>query len=699
MSSQTDEELLACLFEQAPIGLVVYDTRLRLVRVSAAVERVSGVPITRLLGRHVREVYPGSDGEVVEERLRSVLADGVPRRTEHRIPTPADAGGERVWSGTTFRMTGASGEVIGVGSILVDKTSRTRARERLTLLKEAGERIGSTLDVRRAAEEFAEVAVPQLADFVAVDLLDGVERGEEPSPAGGAPALRRAAVRSATPQAPQSLHPVGAAVAFHPATPLARCLASGEALLIKGTAGALDWPAHDPARAERITEAGVHSVVIVPLKTRDLTLGLVHFYRWRASRPFEDDDLKLAQELAARAAVCVDNARRYTRERRAALALQDSVLQEPAPAHGSLATAHRYLPARTGAGGDWFDVIALPGARTALVVGDVPGCGIDAVARAGRLRTAVRTLAGMGLSPDEVLAHLDDTVSGAAEPEHDAREPLAAIGATCLFAIYDPVTGHCQMASAGHLPPAVARPGRPAAFADIPTGPPLGLGGLPFETADIDLEADSILALFTNGLVQQRPFDLDAGLDRLRLALAEAADDLEELADTTVDATLAASSPDDDAVLLLARTRVLTADDVATWDLPSDPAVVSQARAMANRQLREWDLTELALVTELVVSELVTNAIRYGRSPIQLRLIRDRVLTCEVSDGSSTSPHLRLARDTDEGGRGLFMIAQLVDAWGTRYGPTDKTIWAEQTIRPAELSSLGEALMAAVEPL
>jgi anti-sigma regulatory factor (Ser/Thr protein kinase) len=342
--------------------------------------------------------------------------------------------------------------------------------------------------------------------------------------------------------------------------------------------------------------------------------------------------------------------------------------------------ASRYLPtdARQGVGGDWFDVIQLSGARVALVVGDVVGHGINAAATMGRLRTAVQTLADMDLPPDELLAHLDDHVIRLTEEKGD-DEPIATavLGATCLYAVYDPVTQRCTMARAGHPPPAVMCPDGIVSFPDLPAGPPLGLGSLPFESVEMELPEGSLIALYTDGLIETSNQDIDVGLSRLSEVLAQPGVPLEELCATVVERLLTGPQSDDVA-LLVARPHALGANRVVAWDLPADPAVVAGARALAVRQLADWGLEELIPTTELVVSELVTNAIRHGTGPIRLRMIRQSILICEVSDASNTSPRLGHARVTDEGGRGLFLVAQLTRRWGTRYTPAGKIIWAEQ---------------------
>ena len=340
-------------------------------------------------------------------------------------------------------------------------------------------------------------------------------------------------------------------------------------------------------------------------------------------------------------------------------------------------------------GGDWYDVIRLSGERVALVVGDVVGHGIHAAAAMGRLRTAVRTLADIDPTPDELLTRLDDLVIQLSAESGDDRDddPAADIGATCLYAVYDPVSRRCSLARAGHPAPVLVAPDGAAGFLDVPAGPPLGLGGVPFESVEMTLPPGSLLALYTDGLVESRQRDLDAGLKVLLTALTVPADSLGDLCDHVVRTALP-DGPADDAALLLVRTRALDRQRVAAWDVMADAAAVSRVRSESVRRMVSWGLEEAAFVTELVVSELVTNAIRYGEPPIQLRLIHDDVLTCEVSDASSTAPHMRRARVFDEGGRGLLLVAQLTQRWGTRQTSTGKTIWCEQSL-PTEMGSVG----------
>ncbi|MFI2436268.1 SpoIIE family protein phosphatase [Streptomyces sp. NPDC018693] len=555
------------------------------------------------------------------------------------------------------------------------------ARERLELLYDASIRIGTTLDVARTAEELAEVVVPRFADIVTVDLLEPVLRGEE-AVARDAP-LQRAALGAHLAEPP--FPPVGKRISFASSAPQARCFAEGQAVLEPDVQAVPEWLAQDPDRIREIVEYGVHSLIAVPLRTRRASLGLATFYRCRESRPFEEDDLHLAEELIARVAICVDNARRFTREQTVALTLQRSLLPGVLPEQTAVEVAHRYLPAQIavgGVGGDWFDIIPLSGGRVALVVGDVVGHGLHAAVTMGRLRTAVHNFATLDMAPDELLGRVDDLVIALGQEGTSRPGGDDIIGATCLYAVYDPVSQRCTMARAGHPPPAVVDPGGAVRFPDLPAGPPLGLGGLPFETAELDLPEGSQLVLYTDGLIEDREWDIDTALERLRAVLSHA-DRAPEQTCEAVLRELPGPHSSDDVTLLVARTRALGAEHTACWDVPADPAAISGVREAAVRQLTEWGLEDCAFTTELLLSELATNAIRHATGPVQVRLLRDRVLICEVSDGSSTSPHLRQATATDEGGRGLFLVAQLAQRWGTRYTPRGKVIWAEQPLSPA----------------
>ncbi|MEU5483906.1 SpoIIE family protein phosphatase [Streptomyces mirabilis] len=632
--------------------------------------------------RRLLELPPDAEGQLVSQ-LSSLEPETVELLVSGREATDeVHFAGERLLA-VNQRPTGRDGGIEGTVVTLRDSTELQAvtgraevARERLKLLYDAGLGVGTTLDVRCTADELARVAVPRFADFVTVDLADAVLHGEEP--ATTATDLRRIAVCGIRNDHP--LYERGRLIDFVPSTPQARGYGSGRSELVTDLSTATGWHAQDPERTKEIIDYGIHSLIAAPIQAGGVVLGVANFWRAKQHEPFDDEELSLAEELVARAAVSIDNARRYTREHALAVTLQRSLLPRALPEQSALDVGYRYLPAQSGVSGDWFDVIPLPGSRVALAVGDVVGHGLHAAATMGRLRTAVHNFSTLDLPPDELLSHLDDLVGRIDQDEQDTDGVAGVVGATCLYAIYDPVTRRCVMARAGHLAPALVHPDGTVTFVDVPTGPPLGLGGLPFQTAELDIAEGAQLVLYTDGLIEDRRRDLDVGMELLRDALAGHPDRSPEESCQAVLDELLPGRPKDDVALLIARTRGLPSDRIADWDVPLDPAAVAGMRETVSQKLDEWGLSELGFSTELILSELITNAMRYGSEPIHVRLIRDRTLICEVSDSSSTSPHLRYAATMDEGGRGLFLVSQMAERWGTRYTPQGKVIWAEQAL-------------------
>ncbi|RNF82717.1 SpoIIE family protein phosphatase [Streptomyces botrytidirepellens] len=677
-------------------GVLIVDGDDRLVLANDEASRLLDLP-PRPEGRPVHQLGldPGVAGLLVSRQVVTdeVLVAGDRLLAVNNRPTDRDGGPPG--SVATLRDSTELRALSGRADV---------AQKRLKLLYDASVEVGTTLDVERTAEELTRVAVPRFADFATVDLADPVSRGEEPSVVGGAE-MCRAAVHGIRPEHP--FYPVGERFSFAESTPQAWGLGSGQAVVEDDLTLAPGWQAQDPDQTRKVIDYGVRSLVTVPLQARGVLLGVVNFWRMAERDPFEEEEVTLAEELASHAAVCIDNARRYTREHTMAVTLQHSLLPRAVPAQSALDVAFRYLPAESGVGGDWFDVIPLPGARVALVVGDVVGHGLHAAATMGRLRTAVHNFSTLDLPPDEILTHLDDLVARIDQDESPlgqdipggAGEPLTgATGATCLYAIYDPVTRRCTMARAGHPPPAVVSPDGSVEFPDLPAGPPLGLGGLPFDTAELELAENSHLVLYTDGLIEDRRREIDIGLEMLRDALSHPGRSPEEICTEVLDAMLP-TQPGDDIALIAARTRVLGPGRVVSSDVPNDPAAVAGVRADVLRQLEEWGMQEVAFTAELVLSELITNAIRHATGPIRLQLVRDRGLICEVSDTSSTSPHLRYATPVDEGGRGLFLVAQFAERWGTRYTAGGKVIWAELALpEPQEPSEASPSAQAAPPP-
>ncbi|KOY53413.1 SpoIIE family protein phosphatase [Streptomyces sp. XY332] len=681
------EPLQEWAFTQSPCFLAIFDADLRLVRANAGMERTLSLTEDEMRGLRLPEIAPDPVSDETEGRMRLVLETGEAQYVDSFVRSPG-AGTQHGWATSLAPLCDPDGRVRAVSLAAHERTAGEGDRQRILVPDVADARIGTAQDTAHTAQEVADVAVPRLADFALVDLLDPPPRGDEPSagPASGPVTVRRAAVRSVLEGNPESQVAVGGTTSYPALSPPAQCLATGRGAVYGPTDPALaQWVAEDERAAAWISEYGTHSVMVVPLQAGGLTLGVAVFGRHRRSEPFLPEDLQLAEELATRAAVSIHDAHGSSREHTSTMTLQRSLLPHTLPTQAALEIASRYLPAGTaaGLGGDWFDVIQLSGARVALVVGDVVGHGIRAAATMGRLRTAVRTLADVDLPPDELLTHLDDLIIHLSADEADGGgvgETAGGIGTTCLYVVYDPVTCRCTVARAGHPPPAVVSPEGSVYLLDVPAGPPLGLGGLPFETVEVELPEGSVLALYTDGLLQAREHDIDEALDSMFAALTRPATTLETVCDRVLTAMLT-HRPDDDVALLVARTRALHSDKVVVWDLNPDPAVVAQARRSTTDQLTAWGLEEASFVTELLVSELVTNAIRYGEPPIQLRLIHENsTLICEVSDTSSTAPHMRRARTFDEGGRGLLLVAQLAQRWGTRHAPIGKTIWAEQSL-------------------
>ncbi|MFB6518102.1 SpoIIE family protein phosphatase [Streptomyces sp. NPDC056401] len=568
-----------------------------------------------------------------------------------------------------------------------EAAERDAGRRRKGLSHATAAGIGTSLDVSEMAETLVNLLVPDFADLATVDIAEQVLVGDEPPhlDTSGDVRLRRIAAAQSPEISAEDLLAVGEALPPVADSALMRPLMKGLPVLVPDVAVLYEKLGVDPQSLPLFVPSGAHSSVAVPLYARGLILGCVTVWRSQLPSAFGEEDAALLHDVVSRAALGVDNARRYTKEHQSVLALQRSLLPRSALDSTAAETVGVYQPAGggLGVGGDWFDVIPLPSLRVAFVVGDVVGHGLDATTAMARLRTAVQTLADLDLDPGELLTHVDDLVLGLSSEETagDSRSETAVLGATCLYAVYDPVTRKCAAATAGHPPPALLAPGEEPVFVDTMPGPPLGVGGMPFEVTEFDVRPGSTLAFFTDGLVDSRGGDIEEGMERLRSALAGAdpSRTLSEIGQGIFDSVLP-REPSDDVALLLARPHVLSSDQVAEWELEADLSLVAQARELVVGQLSSWQLDELGFVTELVASELVTNAIRYAGGPVGLRLIRDRVLVCEVSDPSSTQPRLRRARESDEGGRGLFLVAQLTDRWGCRFTSTGKTIWTEQPI-------------------
>ncbi|MEV2243678.1 SpoIIE family protein phosphatase [Streptomyces sp. NPDC049970] len=673
--------LLDVMFTQARVRVHVLDPGLDVLRISDP--SADAEDTTGLRGRPFLDVCDFEEPERAEAFVREVLRTGVPGVEQPFRARPAGVPGvSRTLSLTAFRLQehgptrqSADSRVLGVAVAVVDVSERVRRRCREAALTAVRDMVGRTLDVEATCRDLVEALVPDYADVGVVEVVDEVLRGAtpEPGPLGRGVPLRRAAYAGSS----ESAHPVGDIREVPHGTPFQRAASDLRARVLP--LGDIPWADADPARAASIKRVGAHTLLLVPLTVRGAILGLVTLYRCGDSEPFTEEDIPAALAMASRTALGIDNARRYVHEYTIASALQRRLLpQRPVP-QPAVETDHLLLPG--GGAGNWFDTIALSGARTALVIGEVATRGIYAATTMGQLRTVVHALAALDLEPDELLARLYDTAARLAEertqlPQSDPlhREPLAA---TCSYAVYDPFTGKCTLASAGHPAPLVVEPDGAAFVVGLPVGPPLGTADrAPVASVSFSLPEGSLLALHTNAL---RAYSQPSS-GAMRQALTPTDRPLKELCDA-----VAYVLPDSDelqgAAVLLARTHAMPPERYAAWELPYDKTAPATARRLASRTLADWHLEgDTGDATELIVSELVTNAVRHGSPPLELRLILDRGLTCEIRDGSTTAPYMKYAGAVDEGGRGLFIMSQLASLWGTRYAPDGKTVWSEQTL-------------------
>jgi PAS domain S-box-containing protein len=542
---------------QVPVGVVVFDTELRIVGVNEAAERLTGgPPATEWAGRRLGEVLPGMDADLIEQSLQGVLATGEPVfELEVSSHDDRDPGGERFWNCTQFRIYGPHGETALMACAMMEITERARNQRRLALVDEASARIGTTLDIGRTAEELLDVAIPRLADVGAVDLLATVIDGGQHAPrAHDQEMMQRAALRwpAGRPAPPGYVRHEWAE--FDPARAYHQSLVVGAPVYV---------PAFGAMTPEQLAEmdsgtglsrmlaaraAGAHSVMALPLIARGTIMGMAVLYRLEGSRPFTPADLALARDLVARASVSIDNARLYTRERATAVELQADLLPRTIPEVPGLELACRYVPAQTAAkvGGDWFDVIPLPRDRCALTVGDVTGHDIRAAAVMGQLRTATHTLATLDLPPSETLTRLDQLTADLTDEETSA---------TCIYAVYDPATADWDIARAGHPQPALARPGRGTAFLDLPPGLPLGIGvgGGKYQATRLHVPRHTTLVLYTDGLIESPGADMSTRMARLAdTVTTTSTQPVSQACDALVAAL--APHPADDIAVLMART-------------------------------------------------------------------------------------------------------------------------------------------------
>ncbi len=548
---------------------------------------------------------------------------------------------------------------------------------RHALLDGAVRRIGGALDIDQLAPELANILVPHFCNSAGLLLMEsllGDGDGDGENTARGSNQLVRRLALASDDGDPgwAAAFPVGEILRYPADSLYTRCLDTckpASQVMTEESAQELaaKWLRTPVARL--ISGA---SMLALPIMAGEAMLGFFVCSRRTGFHRFDAYDTEIGMEFASRSALFVEGARRYSRERATALTLQRSMLPTGLSYPSCVDVTHRYLPGSKliEVGGDWYESIRLPGGRVALVVGDVAGHGVRAAVTMGRLRTAIKTLTMLELPPAETLQRLDDLMH-----ELGVNEPHFA---TCVYAIYDSVDGTCEVASAGHLPPLLVRPDGTNQFLDLSPAPPLGIGASPIFSRTLRIDDGSLLVMYTDGLVERRNEDIDEGLERLRTVFGEQSpgqplDDLcrEALADVYDD------HQRDDIAILVARLGRISQDLHVSWKLAAKLTAAKRARSLIRTPLRRWGLADLTPVAELVVSELVTNAVRYAQGTIGLRLVNERGLFIEVLDDSAALPRLRHAEEDDERGRGLQVVSQLASRWGTRRAGTGKVVWAE----------------------
>ncbi len=557
---------------------------------------------------------------------------------------------------------------------MLSDSQRALLRERLGFLNDATMAIGASLDPEKTAWGLADALVPTLADFAAVHLVDTLRlphRLEVGPPEPAAPSSRSLWQTSVTHDGHsrwRSLTPVDDTWTPGPDHPVYQAMAGGRPVVSSvdaGTAAVLD----DGAGRDLVG----CSLLVIPLMVRGRKLGAAVLARHPHRSGFDETDVLTARQLTAQASLGVDNGYLYQARASVGDSLQHSMLPTLPSRLSSVDIAYRYVSSSHTAqvGGDWFDAIPLPGSRVALVVGDVMGHGLRSAAVMGQFRTAVQTLAAMDLPPDHVLRHLDDLA-------HQLGDGYLA---TCLYAVYDPVIHRCTIASAGHVPPVLLRGDGTTEILRPPTGAPIGLGGVAFESFEFSVADGDVLVLCTDGLVETRGRDVESGLEELRAHLTDPARSLDEQCQTLLQA-LGTSEQEDDVALLLARLRGIPSRDFAQWMLQPRPTTPALARRLLRTTLTEWGLSSLVDLVELLATEVITNAVRYASRPIDLRLLRTDILLCEVTDDDQHRPVLRQASTTDEGGRGLQLVSHLSRRWGASAKTTGKVVWFELDLPP-----------------
>jgi len=404
----------------------------------------------------------------------------------------------------------------------------------------------ATADPARAASRILDALVPGFADAAGIYALerllsDGTTGGQAAGAEQCQPVMRRLATRSATdsPPARGTPFPAGEVVALAADSPFARCLRDGAPVTF-AQPGSSSLQRISPEAAAMLSHYA--SFVATPLITRGTAVGMLVLARAPGTPPFDDADTQAATDVAGRAGAALADSLALMRHRSVAEALRPPRPSVALPSRGGLEIAGRCLPA-TGcdAGGDWYDIISLPGDRTGLIVGDVMGHGPLAATVMTRLSAAAYALADLDLPPEEVMRQLNRTALAL------PQETLV----TCAYAVIDPAGQSCAIAAAGHLPPVLAMPDGTTRVIGMPGGQSLGVAPAEYGQAHVTLRPGTILALYTDGLVETRRRSFDQGILALRSALSRPRPDLDATCEEL--ASWPGDDREDDITIVLAR--------------------------------------------------------------------------------------------------------------------------------------------------
>ncbi|MGW2542628.1 SpoIIE family protein phosphatase [Kitasatospora sp. NPDC001574] len=650
-------------------SLLACDGQGKVTYVNAEAEQVLGCPASRLLGNTLWQAVPKAGAPGLKALFRQAMAGTAPVEHEDRL----EAAGR--WF--RFRFLPVAEGLLLLLTDLTDLSAKHQGADGVGYSDRVSRLTAALASAVTADDVVGTIVEYVLPPFDATGLIiQAVQRDRLLSVGcAGYPAVFTELLRSAD------------ATQIAEGTPVRDILSAPHSLLFFSSPE--DLVSSYPATAEFVVIGGKRSWAFLPLVVSGRVIGFCCI-SWSRQRILSENERALLGTLSALIAQALERARLYDAEYTRAQELQRGMLPHVLPSLPAVTATSRYMSADGDIGGDWYDVIPLTSGRVALAIGDVMGHGLSEAVTMGRLRTAVQTLAALDLPPDELVTHLNDIVSGMGDD----------FCATFLYAVYDPVTGSCTFTNAGHPPPAVIHPDGTVHFPELALNPPLGAAAPPFDTTELVLPADSIIVMYTDGLIESRTRDIGRGIACLTDILAAAAeeasplprdtehgensDDLDHMANTLASGLLSSQQAGDDAALLVTRLHRTPGRNIASWSLSDTAVAAGEARQHIRSQLSTWGLDELAMTTELFVSELVGNVVRHAKGPVQLRLLRTDVLVCEVSDGSLTTPHIRRASITDEGGRGLQLIAALAHRWGTRHTTTGKCIWTEQLLPPAD---------------